>query len=64
MEFFAQSTQKGNQTLKNLLPMIRSNHHNHLKFYCFFSIFPYYTEKIEEQGEQYRGGGGSKSQAR
>ena len=49
-------TQSGNQTLKTLLPKKHWTHHDHLKFYCFFSSSPSHRAKIEGQGEQDRGG--------
>ena len=36
--------------------MKHCKHHDHLKFYCFFSRSPSHREKIEGQGGQDRGG--------
>ena len=60
--FIFQNTQKGNQTLEMILLTIFSTQNDQIKLYIFFSSFPSHTAKIKGQGEQYRGGDGSKSQ--
>ena len=52
MRFVSSNIQKGNQTLKKLLPAIHSTNHDQLKFYCFPSSFSLYTEKLKVGGNK------------
>ena len=56
--------QSGNQTLNTILLTKHRKHHDHLKFYCFFSRSPSHIAKTEGQGEQDRGGDSSQGENR